>query len=115
MRLLAALTLLALCAAVPADARSHDSYHNGWGNSYDRWENRRDARRAGVVAGVVVSGIARSAAASNADERYAECMMTWGYDMDCERRFYEDRLDARRTGRAIGVTAGIITHEIVRD
>jgi hypothetical protein len=115
MRQLASLTLLALCATMPAHARDRDGYYNGWGNGYDRWENRRDARRAGVVAGVVVSGIARGATASNANEHYTECMMSSGYDMDCERRYYEERLDARRTGRAIGVTAGIITREIVRD
>jgi hypothetical protein len=41
--------------------------------------------------------------------------MDWGYDYECERRYYHDRRRARRTGRAIGLTAGIIAREIVRD
>jgi hypothetical protein len=112
---LAALAVVALLASTSADARKRDRYDNGWGDRYDRWENRRDARRAGIVAGVVASGIARGAARAEANENYEECMMSWGYDMDCERRYYEDRRDARRAGRAVGVTAGIITREIVRD
>jgi hypothetical protein len=68
-----------------------------------------------VIAGVVASGVARSAAASRADDHYRECMMDWGYDEACERRYYEERRDARRSGRAVGVTAGLITREIVRD
>jgi hypothetical protein len=111
----AALAIVALLAGSSADARKRDRYNDGWGDRYDRWENRRDARRAGIVAGVVASGIARGAAAANADEHYQQCMMSWGYDMDCERRYYEERRDARRTGRAVGITAGIITREIVRD
>lgn len=112
---LAALSALVLGASAPADARKRDRYNNGWNDRYDRWENRRDARRAGVVAGIVASGIARSAASAKADDHYRECMMSWGYDYACERRYYDERLAARRTGRAIGVTAGIITHGIVRD
>lgn len=118
MRLIAALAALSVAALAitgTADARKRDRYHNGWDDRYNDWENRRDSRRAGVVAGVVASGIARGAAAAAADEHYAECMMSWGYDMACERRYYEERRDARRTGRAVGVTAGIITREIVRD
>jgi hypothetical protein len=115
MRALATCLVLALAATMPAEARKRDRYHDGWGDRYDYWENRRDARRAGVVAGVVASGIARGAAAANADDHYAECMMNWGYDYECERRYYEERRDARRAGRAVGVTAGVITREIVRD
>jgi hypothetical protein len=110
----AALSALVLGAGTPAEARKKDRYNNGWNDRYDRWENRRDARRAGVVAGVIASGIATSAAAADADNDYRECMMSWGYDYACERRYYDQRLAARRTGRAIGATAGIITREIVR-
>lgn len=103
----------ALSMAGPVDARKRD--HDGWGDRHDRWENRREARRAGVVAGMVASGIATSAAASRADAHYTQCMMSWGYDRECERRYYEERRDARRAGHAVGVTAGMITREIVRD
>lgn len=112
---LAALSVLVLSAGAPAEARKRDRYNNSWNDRYDRWENRRDARRAGVIAGVVASGIARGAAAAEADDHYRECMMSWGYDYACERRYYDERLAARRTCRAIGVTAGAITREIVRD
>jgi hypothetical protein len=59
----------------------------------------------------VASGIASSAGASRADENYTECMMEWGYDRACERRYYEER----RAGRAVGASVGMITREIVRD
>lgn len=112
---LAALAVLAVGATSPVEARKNNRYNNGWNDRYDRWENRRDARRAGVIAGVVASGIARNAAASKADDNYRQCMMSWGYDYECERRYYDEHAAARRTGRAIGATAGIITSEIVRD
>jgi hypothetical protein len=111
----AALSAMVLGAGTAAEARKNDRYHNGWNDRYDRWENRRDARRAGVIAGVVASGIASSAAAAKADDHYRECMISWGYDYACERRYYDERLAARRTGRAIGAAAGMITREIVRD
>lgn len=115
--LLAALSVAVLAGAFAdtAAARRRDRYDNGWGNGYDRWENRRDARRAGVVAGVVASSVARGAAVSNANRNYEECQMASGYDYDCERRYYEDRRDARSAGRAVGVAAGAITYGIVRD
>ncbi len=114
LAVVAAACVMAVGATAPADARKRDRDY-GWNNQYDRWENRRDARRAGVIAGAVASGIARSAAASNADEHCRECIVATGYDEACERRYCEERRDARRSGRAVGVTAVLITREIVRD
>jgi hypothetical protein len=111
----AALLVMLAAAGSPAAARKPDRYQDGWGDRYDRWENRRDARRAGVVAGVVATNVARGAAGAQADARYRACLQEGGYDEACERRYYEERRDARQTGRAVGVTAGLITREIVRD
>lgn len=117
---LALLIVVALGLSATAEARPRDKYrpdyrpNSGWDDRYDRWENRRDARRAGVVAGVIAGNVARGAAVSSANAHYQECMMQWGYDQACEARYYEERRDARRTGNAVGITAGVITRDIVR-
>lgn len=105
------VTMAALTASAPADAKSRNRY-DSW---EDRRENRRDARRAGIVAGMVAGGIARSAANDRAEQRYQECVMASGYDYECERRRYEDEMRGRRAGRRSAWVVGVTAREIVRD
>jgi Ni/Co efflux regulator RcnB len=122
-RLWLAAALIATVAtpllASDADARRrdrdryHGHHHGGWQND---WENRRDARRAGIIVGATTSAVAGAAASNRADQRYQECLYASGYyDYDCERRRHYDEQQARRNARRAGVTAGIITREIVRN
>lgn len=91
--------------------------HGGHGQGHwnDRWENRRDARRAGIVAGVVVGSVAGAAARSNADRRYQECIYGNTYDYDCERARYYDEQRAKQGAWRAGISAGVVTREIVRN
>jgi hypothetical protein len=122
MRCIAALLAAALLLPLAdADAQGrrydNDSYRYDR-DRYDRWEdrreNRRDARRTSIIAGAIAAGVTSSSKKKQAEQRYQQCVLATGYDVDCEARLDEERRAADRAAARASIVAGGAAYGIVR-